>query len=114
MFLSKSTYVRVWSCPKGAWINKYHPELFPQDANRLSRLRTGNEVGVLARNLFGPYVDVTAYKEECKLDLTQMIENTRREMEQGTPVICEASFSFDGLYCAVDLLKKRGGRLGSL
>jgi hypothetical protein len=51
-------------------------------------------------------VNVTACREDGKLDLPRMMENTRREMERGTPVICEASFSYEGLYCAVDLLKK--------
>ena len=63
MYLSKSIYVNVWSCPKGAWIRKYHPEAVPQDANRTARFRTGNEVGDLARGLFGPSVDVTCYRE---------------------------------------------------
>ena len=106
MYLSKTIYVRVWDCPKKAWICKYHPELIPRDENTLSRFRTGDEVGDLARGLFGPSVNVTAYQEDGSLDLTRMIENTRREMERGTPVICEASFSSGGLYCAVDLLKK--------
>ena len=106
MYLSKSIYVRVWNCQKNAWINKYHPEAVPQDANRLARFRTGDEVGDLARGLFGPYVNVTACGEDGKPDLPRMMENTRREMERGTPVICEASFSYEGLYCAVDLLKK--------
>ena len=30
-------------------------------------------------------------------------------MEKGTPVICEASFQYNGLYCAVDILKKENG-----
>ena len=108
MYLSKSIYVRVWNCPKGAWIQKYHPEVIPQDENRLSRFRQGDEVGDLARGLFGPYVNVTAEKEDGKPDLPQMIENTRIEMEKGTPVICEAAFSYGGLYCAVDLLRREG------
>ncbi len=106
MYLSKSIYVRVWSCRKGAWISKYHPELIPQDENTLARFRTGNEVGDLARSLFGAYVNVTAVKEDGSLDLPGMIENTRAEMERGTSVICEASFSWEGLYCAVDLLRR--------
>ena len=109
MHLSKSLYVRMWKCPKEAWIHRYHPEAVPQDANRTARLRTGDEVGDLARGLFGPYVNVTAYRENgADLDLPQMIANTSAEMEKGTPVICEAAFSFEGLYCAVDLLKREG------
>lgn len=108
MHLSKSAYVQVWSCPKSAWIGKYHPEAVPRDANLQARLRTGVEVGGLARGLFGPYADVTARREDGSPDLPRMLENTCAEMARGTPVICEASFSFGGLYCAVDLLKKEG------
>ena len=106
MYLSKSKYVQVWSCPKGAWIHKYRPDLEPQDENTLARFRTGDEVGDLARGLFGEYVNVTAEKEDGSLDLVQMVERTREEMERGTPVICEAAFSYEGLYCAVDLLRR--------
>ena len=51
MYLSKTIYVRVWDCPKKAWICKYHPELIPRDENTLSRFRTGDEVGDLAEFL---------------------------------------------------------------
>ena len=108
MYLSKTIYVRVWNCPKGAWIYKYHPEAVPQDESRLSRFRQGDEVGDLARGLFGPSVNVTAYREDGKLDLPQMIRNTQEEMARGSVVICEASFSYEGLYCAVDLLRQEG------
>ena len=108
MYLSKTIYVRVWNCPKGAWIYKYHPEAVPQDESRLSRFRQGDEVGDLARGLFGPSVNVTAYRGDGKLDLPQMIRNTQEEMAKGSAVICEASFSYEGLYCAVDLLRQEG------
>ena len=108
MYLSKSIYVRVWNCPRGAWIQKYHPEAVPQDEGRNARFRQGDEVGNLARGLFGPSVNVTVYREDGKLDLPKMMGNTAAEMERGTEVICEASFSYGGLYCAVDLLRKEG------
>ena len=108
MYLSKSKYVQVWACPKSAWLSKYRPEVIPRDEAAAARFRTGDEVGDLARGLFGPYVNVTAEKEDGSPDLSRMIENTRREMEKGTDVICEAAFSFGGLYCAVDLLRKDG------
>ena len=108
MYLSKSVYVRVWNCPKGAWINKYHPEMVVISDDTQARFDAGHAVGELAQGLFGPSVDVTVYRDDGKLDLPQMIENTRLEMEKGTEVICEASFSYEGLYCAVDLLRKEG------
>lgn len=112
MYLSKSIYVNVWKCPKGAWINKYHPEWVTVSEAQQALFDTGNEVGDLARGMFGPYVDVTAYREDGSLNKSQMIRNTAEEMAKGTPVICEAAFSYEGLYCAVDLLRRddeRGG-----
>ena len=105
--LSKSKYCNLWQCPKMAWLNQYKPEVKTESSGLEATFAAGTEVGNLAKGLFGDFVDVTAYKEE-KLDLSGMIHNTRHEMEQGTPVICEAAFSYKGLYCAVDLLKKEG------
>ncbi len=105
---SKSKYCSLWQCPKMAWLNKYKPEELKPDDSTISRMEAGNEVGQLAKGLFGDYVDVTKYNGEL-LNLSAMISATKREMEKGTEVICEASFSYDGLYCAVDILKKDGG-----
>ncbi len=71
------------------------------------RMKMGNEVGDLAMGLFGDYVDVTV-KDGDKLDLPKMIARTQEEMTKGTAVICEASFCYNGLYCAVDILRKNG------
>ena len=72
-----------------------------------ARFEAGNIVGDLAMGLFGDFVEVTTYNGE-KLDLPKMIEKTVVEMGKGTDNICEASFSYNGLYCAVDILKKDG------
>ena len=105
LYLSKSKYCGLWQCPKIAWLKKYKPEELTIDESTLSRMEAGNEVGDLAMGLFGDFVEVTAYNGN-KLDLPKMIAATKAEMEKGTPVICEASFQYDGLYCAVDILKK--------
>lgn len=105
MYLSKSKYCSLWQCPKIAWLKKYKPEEMIIDDGVTARMNAGTEVGDLARSLLGEYVDVTIHNEET-LDLSAMITKTKEEMTKGTSVICEASFSFDGLYCAVDILKK--------
>ena len=107
IYLSKSKYCGLWQCPKIAWMKKYKPEELSLDGSVVSRMEAGNEVGDLAMGLFGDYVEVTAYNNET-LDLSKMIETTKAEMQKGTPVICEASFEYNGLYCAVDILKKEG------
>ena len=104
---SKSKYCGLWQCPKIAWLRKYKPDEITIDGSVLARMEAGNIVGDLAMGLFGDFVEVTAYDGE-KIDLSKMIENTKAEMDKGTPVICEASFDFNGLYCAVDILKKDG------
>ncbi|MBO4835594.1 MAG: Dna2/Cas4 domain-containing protein, partial [Lachnospiraceae bacterium] len=88
-----------------AWLRKYKPEEQVIDEAIQARMDAGREVGNLARGLFGDYTDVTSYKNG-RMDLSQMIQNTEEEMAKGTSVICEASFDYNGLYCAVDILKK--------
>lgn len=104
-YLSKSKYCALWQCPKIVWLHKYRPDEMFLDDSVLSRMAVGNEVGAIARQLFGDSIDVTAYKYD-KIDLNQMIENTKAEIMKGTNIICEASFEFNGLFCSVDILKK--------
>lgn len=106
--LSKSRYTTFCQCSKALWLRVYHPDLQSEDPNLQARFDAGNEVGDLAMRLFGPFVEVTTYTADGKLDLTAMIEKTKNEMERGTEVICEASFSHEGCYCAVDILRREG------
>ena len=108
VYLSKSKYCGLWQCPKIAWMRKFKPGEAYFDGSVLARMEAGNEVGDLAMGLFGPYVEVTAYSDG-KLDLPAMMAATEAEMAKGTENICEASFSYNGLYCAVDILRKDGG-----
>ena len=105
--LSKSKYCGLWQCPKIAWLQKYRPEERVFDELLQQRMEVGSEVGDLAMGLFGDFVEVTVRDGE-RLDLARMIERTAEEMAKETPVICEASFSWRGLYCAVDLLRREG------
>ena len=73
-----------------------------------ARIEAGHMVGELAKGMFGPFVDVTVMREDGSQDRSAMIRRTQEEMARGTPVICEAAFSYGGLYCAVDLLRKTG------
>jgi len=106
--LSKSKYTGLWQCAKMAWLRQYKPEEAVIDESVLSRMKDGRKVGELARGLFGDHVDVTAYNGE-RLDLPKMIANTAAEMAKGTDNICEASFEHNGMYCAVDILRKENG-----
>lgn len=106
MNFSKSKYCEFYRCPKMAWLRKYKPEAFTENKALESRLVIGNEVGDLAMGLFGEYEDVTALKDDGRPDLTKMQERTQTLITQNKSVICEASFNHNGLYCAVDILRK--------
>ena len=108
-YFSKSKYCLAWQCLKLLWLSKYKPELKTEDPALMARFEAGNMVGDLAMGLFGNYKEVTAYKEDGKLDLNEMKRLTMQYIADGIDNICEASFDFEGLYCAVDILHKENG-----
>ena len=107
-YFSKSKYRSFCGCHKKVWLQKYKPETVVYSDFSIMLMNAGNEVGDLAMGYFGDFVEVTAFDGD-KLDLPKMIERTKEELAKNTPVICEASFSMDGLYCAVDILKQENG-----
>ncbi len=109
MFFSKSKYCSFWQCPKITWLDKFKPEEKEIDTSLAARLSTGNEVGDLAMTLFGNFVETTTLSEDNHLDYSAMIQKTADEVAKGTENICEAAFSYNGLYCAVDILHKEKG-----
>lgn len=106
MNLSKSKYTRFCQCPKMLWLDTYHPELAVQDEALLRRFQEGNEIGDLAMGLLGEFVETTAYTADGKLDIPSMLKNTKKYLIEGRENICEAAFSKNGCYCAVDILHK--------
>ena len=107
--ISKSRYTLFCQCPKALWLKTYRPEEAVVSDALQQRFEAGDAVGDLAMGLFGEFIEVTAYTSEGRLDLVKMAEDTKICMEAGVEVICEASFFFDGGYCAVDILKKENG-----
>lgn len=109
MKLSKSRYCLLWQCPKLLWLEVNHPELKPPDPAREDRMATGSQIGDLAMGLFGDFTETTVLKEDGRPDIAAMLEKTAQCIEAGTENICEAAFSYQGLYCAVDILRKEKG-----
>ena len=75
----------------------------------MRRFQEGNEVGDLAMGLLGDFVETTAYTADGKLDIPSMLKNTKKYLIEGKENICEAAFSKNGCYCAVDILHKTEG-----
>ena len=80
MYLSKSIYVQVWNCPKGAWIQKYHPEMITVSPDQQARFDAGHEVGELAQGV--PCSRVTASVYACYIRRS----GTDMTAVPGTPV----------------------------
>lgn len=98
--LSKSKFCKGFQCPKILWMDEHRPELAVDTASE-SILKTGEEVGKLARSYFDGCQDVT-----FDYDKMNMVQQTNAFMNAGAPVIAEASFLADCKFCSVDLLRR--------
>lgn len=100
MNLSKSRYCSAVQCPKMLWMAQHMPEHFDGSVMNEAILNTGNEVGDLAMGYFGEYFEV-----EYDDDRQKMLAETQQLLAARVPVICEATFAFDGDLCMVDILR---------
>jgi len=101
MNLSKSLYTKGIQCQKALWLKKYNKEvLTPPDETALARFETGNEVGDLACKLFPNGVEIAYTK-----NFDEMINQTKRLIDDGIKYIYEATFSFNGILVMVDVLE---------
>ncbi len=99
-YISKSDYCDALGCMKMFWLEKNKPEVFDNTSINQSSLENGVMVGNVAKGIFGPFVEVPT-SPDCE----KMANETRALLDAGTPVICEASFIFDDLFCRVDILR---------
>lgn len=101
--LSKSQFIRGMQCHKSLYLHKYHPELRDKlSASQEAVFQSGTDVGILAQSLFPGGVEVP-YEG---LTPAEQIERTRIEIEKGTTTIYEATFSHDGIFVKVDILRR--------
>lgn len=107
MGLSKTDFMRGLQCPRMLWLDAHRSELQVIPPETQARLDQGNEFGSKAMAMFGPFTDVTEYIPNTKyLNKAKMVQNTRNAMRTGADNICEASFDFHGIFCAVDILHR--------
>lgn len=99
MQLTKTRYCQGIRCPRMMWLDANHHELF--DDSKIPD--SGHQVGALARELFKPFTPVPYG------DPAEMVRRTAELLARDTVHIAEASFSFDGCFCSVDILKNLGG-----
>ena len=87
LYLSKSRFCSAIQCPKILRLKQYKLEEFDDTVMDQNVLNTGSAVGDLAMGLFGPFVEVPFG------DLKVMLCETERLINEGAPIITEASFS---------------------
>ena len=104
--LSKSRYTQFRLCDKALWLSVFKPEAAVITDAQQAIFDTGSEVGDLAMGLLGDFEEMTTVDPNGQLDKGAMIEKTKDAMARGVVNICEAAFSFEGNYCAVDILHK--------
>lgn len=106
--LSKSKYVAYCQCPKLLWLSEYRRDQETKDSKADSIMENGRKVGELARTYFDGTVNATVYYPDGTPNPAAMVLQTEKLIKVGTEVIAEAAFSYQGNYCAVDLLVNCG------
>ncbi|MDR0496930.1 MAG: DUF2779 domain-containing protein [Treponema sp.] len=103
MNLSKTRYCKGIQCPKILWLDEHKPEVRDDSVMNQRVLETGSRVGDLAMGYYGEYTEIP-YSEDKSL----MIAETQKLLNTKAETICEASFSYDGNFCSVDILRVIG------
>ena len=102
--LSKSTFIRGLQCEKSIYLYKKHYKLKDPTSPFLQAIfDQGNSVGILAQSLFPGGVDASP---ESHFKVYDSVEKTKLFLDQGEKIIYEATFFYDGVIVALDVLVK--------
>ena len=102
--LSKSTFVRGLQCEKSLYLYKNHYNLKdPISTSKQAVFDQGNEIGLLAQSLFPGGVDASPINHFNILD---SVTKTKEFLSAGETIIYEATFLFNEVLIALDVLVK--------
>jgi len=101
--LSKSKFILGQQCAKSFWLdlNNEPPTNEADDAAK-DRLRAGDEVGEIAKEIFPGGKAVPYLNGKHK----EMFDITKNLIKEGATTIYEASFIYDDIFVRVDLMNK--------
>ena len=101
--LSKSKFILGQQCHKSLWlsINGIKPTN-PMDESSKDRLRAGDQVGDVAKELFPDGLEI----EYLGSDFQKMCDITSNAIEAGETTLYEASFIEKGVFIRVDIMNK--------
>jgi len=101
--LSKSLILKGMQCPKALYLAKNPPAFeFPPRPYLEAKFQSGNQVGLLAQQLFPGGTEIPY----DGLSVAEQVAQTQQLIDAGQKVIYEASFAFDGIFVKVDILVK--------
>jgi Domain of unknown function(DUF2779) len=102
--LSKSTFVRGLQCEKSLYLYKHHYKLKDTPSEQLQAIFSqGTAVGLLAQELFPGGVDASP---ESHFEMAASVKKTKAFIDAGESIIYEATFKYDEVLVALDILVK--------
>ena len=102
--LSKSTFIRGLQCEKSLYLYKHHYNLKDPISPQLQAIfNQGNRVGELAQELFPGGVDASP---SSHFKMQEAVVKTKAFIEAGETIIYEATFQYNGVLAALDILVK--------
>lgn len=102
--LSKSTYIRGLQCQKSLYLYKHHYELKDKVSTKQQAIfDQGTEVGILAQEMFPGGKDASP---SSHLRMWEAVQKTKEFLDSGETIIYEATFQYNGVLAALDILVK--------
>ena len=102
--LSKSTFIRGLQCEKSLYLYKHHYKLKdPTPSSLQAVFDQGTNVGILAQELFPIGVDASP---ENHFKMIESVSKTLDFISQGETIIYEATFLYNDVLAALDVLVK--------
>lgn len=102
--LSKSTYIRGLQCEKSLYLYKHNYNLRDGISTQLQAIfNQGTNVGLLSQQLFPNGADASP-SDHFKIQ--ESVLKTKEFIDKGESIIYEATFQYNGVLVAVDILVK--------
>ena len=104
--ITKSDFMIFANCSKEYWLSKNRQDLMkPLSDDAQKHIEDGIKVGQVARQYFDNTFIAARRKSDGTVDIGAQIAATQVALSNNYPCVAEASFQFEDLFCAVDLLK---------
>ena len=104
MRLSKSTFIRVLQCEKSLYLYKHHYNLKDSTPSSLQAVfYQGTNIGILAQDLFPNGADASP---ENHFKMVESVEKTLNFISKWESIIYEATFLYNNVLAALDILVK--------